>query len=133
MKGANDFLDTYGINSSNYDESKRPYVVFDFDNTSSIFDIGDIYFVLQGSNENGSRTFSSNRKILRYGKGETILWRDGSEGDEQKLYNYLVKNKLTVGEFLNRFAVKTAADKEGNDTGLKHGFLKEYDGYKNLK
>lgn len=34
---ANDFINTYGKNSSNYNENS--YVVFDFDNTSAIFDV----------------------------------------------------------------------------------------------
>ncbi len=35
----NDFLTMYGNTSTTYDEANKPYVVFDFDNTTSIFDI----------------------------------------------------------------------------------------------
>lgn len=44
-KAVNDLVDTYGINSENYKEDT--YVVFDFDNTCSIFDVEEQLAVYQ--------------------------------------------------------------------------------------
>jgi len=44
-QAVNDFVDEYGKNSINY--SKNSYVVFDFDNTVSIFDVREQLFIYQ--------------------------------------------------------------------------------------
>ncbi len=91
---------------------------------------GDILFVLQGRDETGMRTLSGTRETLRFGKDAPMLF---ANEDVQTLYQYVVDNNLTVGDFLNTFAVKTAADAEGNPIALKFGCVKEYAGYKNIK
>ncbi|WP_298589657.1 hypothetical protein [uncultured Megasphaera sp.] len=40
-QGINDFIAAYGKNSPNYDKNNHPYAVFDFDNTTSILDVGE--------------------------------------------------------------------------------------------
>lgn len=37
----NDFIAAYGKDSPNYDKNNHPYAVFDFDNTTSILDVGE--------------------------------------------------------------------------------------------
>ena len=40
-QGINDFIAAYGKDSPNYDKNNHPYAVFDFDNTTSILDVGE--------------------------------------------------------------------------------------------
>ena len=46
----NSLLANYGINSANYDPAQKPYVVFDFDNTTSFFDVGEALLIYQLEN-----------------------------------------------------------------------------------
>ncbi len=52
--------------------------------------------------------------------------------DNQAQLQYMIDNQMTVKDILDTFAIKTAADAEGNVLLLKYGFLKEYAGYHNI-
>ena len=90
---------------------------------------GDTYYVLQGREENGLRGLRPSDKTMRLGKDEELLFRN--EDNEAQL-QYMIDNAMTTEEIINTFAMKTAADDEGNVLGFKYGFLKEYAGYHNI-
>ena len=90
---------------------------------------GDTLYVLQGRDEYGLRGLRPSDKTMRYGKDEELLFRN--EDNEAQL-QYIIDNAMTTEEVINTFAMKTAADDEGNVLGFKYGFLKEYAGYHNI-
>ncbi|MCQ2401609.1 MAG: hypothetical protein MJ059_06775 [Lachnospiraceae bacterium] len=87
---------------------------------------GDTMYLLQGREENGLRGLRPSNYTMLLGKTEEKLFKN--EDNEAQL-KYIIDNKMTVAEVINKFAMKTAADAEGNDLGFKYGFLKEYGGY----
>lgn len=89
---------------------------------------GDTYYVLQGRNENGG-TLTGDDLTYPLGSEEAVDWKNE---DIRALYDYFMESDMTVKEFFDRFAIKTAADDPENDTGIKYGFLTEYAGYKNI-
>ena len=89
-------------------------------------DAGDTYYVLQGRNENGLRTMRPSNKTIRLGEKEEKLF---ANEDNEALLKYAADNKLTTADFLNTFALATAADAAGNKLGLAHGHLETYRGY----
>ena len=90
---------------------------------------GDTLYVLQGRDEYGLRGLRASDKTMRYGKDEELLFRN--EDNEAQL-QYMIDNAMTTEDIINTFAMKTAADDEGNVLGFKYGFLKEYAGYHNI-
>ena len=90
---------------------------------------GDTYYVLQGREENGLRGLRPSDKTMRLGKEEELLFRN--EDNEAQL-QYMIDNAMTTEDIINTFAVKTAADAEGNVLGFKYGFVSEYAGYHNI-
>ena len=90
---------------------------------------GDTYYVLQGREENGLRGLRPSDKTMRYGKTEELLFRN--EDNEAQL-QYMIDNEMTTEDIINTFAIKTAADAEGNVLGFKYGFVSEYAGYHNI-
>lgn len=96
----NDFVDLYGSGSAEYDPEKRPYVVFDFDNTCSIFDVEEqlaVYqletmsFLIEPANlpdvlmtELGD--LKEDRSDLGYGNGSYQDWIDDITAAYTKLY-----------------------------------------------
>lgn len=46
----NKLMEDYGVASPDYDASKKPYVVFDFDNTTSFFDVQEALLIYQLEN-----------------------------------------------------------------------------------
>lgn len=46
-RAINDMFDLYGKNSENYDETCRPYCVFDFDNSTAIMDVEEQLIIYQ--------------------------------------------------------------------------------------
>lgn len=101
VKGSvNDLVEMYGVNSAGYDPNKRPYVVFDFDNTCSIFDVEEQLAVYQLEvmafafdpvklpdvlkTELGD--LSEDRTELGYGKGSYQDWIDDITAAYTKLY-----------------------------------------------
>ncbi|MDO4488416.1 MAG: hypothetical protein Q4B67_04960 [Eubacteriales bacterium] len=91
---------------------------------------GDTLYVLQGREENGKRGLRASDKTMRLGKDSELLFRN--EDNDAQL-QYMIDNKMTTADIINTFAIKTAADAEGNALGFKYGFLKEYAGYHNIK
>lgn len=90
---------------------------------------GDTLYVLQGREENGLRGFRASNKTMVYGATEEKLFKN--EDNETQL-QYMIDNNMTTEEIVNTFAIKTAADAEGNVLGIKYGFLSEYAGYHNI-
>ncbi len=90
---------------------------------------GDTYYVLQGREENGLRGLRPSDKTMRLGKDTELLFRD--ENNELQL-QYMIDNAMTTEDIINTFAIKTAADAEGNVLGIKYGFVSEYAGYHNI-
>ena len=91
---------------------------------------GDTLYVMQGREENGLRGFRPSDKTMRLDKTEELLFR-GADNETQ--LQYMIDNKMTTEEVVNTFAMKTAADAEGNTLGFKYGFLTEFAGYHNIK
>ena len=89
---------------------------------------GDTFYVLQGRDENGLRTFRNSNSTLRYGNDKEQLFKN--EENEAQL-RYMIENKMSVEDVINTFAIKTDKDAEGNVLGFKYGFLDEYSGYHN--
>lgn len=90
---------------------------------------GDTLYVLQGREENGLRGLRPSDATMLYGETEEKLFRN--EDNEAQL-QYMIDNAMTTEEIINTFAIKTAADAEGNALGIKYGFLSEYAGYHNI-
>ena len=91
---------------------------------------GDTLYLLQGRDENGMRGLRASDSTLLLGKTEPALFKNA---ENQAQLQYMIDHKLTTKEIIDRFAIKTAADAEGNDLGLKYGFLTEFAGYHNIK
>ena len=91
---------------------------------------GDTYYVLQGRNENGLRTMRPSNETIRLGEKEAKLF---ANEDNKELLKYAVEHNMTAAEFLNTFAIATAADDPGNQLGLAYGHLKTYRGYHSVK
>ena len=106
---------------------QRDYLGYDLATANAA---GDTYYVLQGRDEYGLRGLRNSDKTMRYGKDEELLFRN--EDNEAQL-QYMIDNAMTTEEIINLFAVKTAADAEGNVLGFKYGFVATYAGYHNIK
>ena len=87
---------------------------------------GDTYYVLQGRNENGLRTMYPSNETIRLGETEAKLF---ANADNETLLQYAVDHSMTSADFLNTFALATAADAPGNPLGLDYGHLSSYRGY----
>lgn len=87
---------------------------------------GDTYYLLQGRNENGLRTFNPSNLTNRYGKEGDLLF---ANEDNQTQLQYMIDHKMTVAEAINEFAIKRSVDDKDNVLGIKYGFLKEFGGY----
>jgi predicted small lipoprotein YifL/phosphoglycolate phosphatase-like HAD superfamily hydrolase len=90
---------------------------------------GDTLYVLQGREENGLRGLRNSNATMTLGATEEKLFKNE---DNQAQLQYMIDNQMTVKDILDTFAIKTAADAEGNVLLLKYGFLKEYAGYHNI-
>lgn len=91
---------------------------------------GDTLYVLQGREENGLRGLRASDSTMLLGKTEPALFKNA---DNEAQLKYMIDHSMTTKEIIDRFAIKTAADAEGNDLGLKYGFLTEFAGYHNIK
>lgn len=85
---------------------------------------GDTLYVLQGRDENGKRKLRNSNKTLVYGSNTEKLYKNE---DNEKQYEYIVNNNMSIEEIFNKFAIKTSAD--DSELGFKYGFLNVYDGY----
>ena len=87
----------------------------------------DIYYVLQGRDENGLRSLRPYQTTLRLGESIPKLFA----GEENLAsLDYFKKNKLTVKEILETFCLRTDASDPSNPLGFTYGFLNSYDGYR---
>lgn len=89
---------------------------------------GDTLYILQGRDENGTRSLRESPKTIRYGETEEKLF---ANEDNYTLYNYLKENNLTLEQYFNTFVISTSS--EDSLIGIKHGYLSEYRGYHNFK
>ena len=87
---------------------------------------GDTLYVLQGREENGLRGFRPERKTLRLGKTETLLFRND---DNFTQLQYMIDNKMKTQDIVDRFAMKRAVGDPNNPFNFKIGFLTEFSGY----
>lgn len=87
----------------------------------------DIYYVLQGRDENGLRSFRPYQTTLRLGESEPKLL---ATDENYASLDYFNRNKLTVKDILETFSVKTDASDPSNPLGFTYGFLDSYDGYR---
>ena len=87
---------------------------------------GDTLYVLQGREENGLRSLRNHTMTMTLGATEEKMFKND---DNWTQLLYIIDNSMTTEDVINTFAMKTAADDEGNVLGFKYGFLKEYAGY----
>ena len=85
---------------------------------------GDTLYVLQGRDENGSRTLRNSRSTLRYGQTEEKLFKNEENYAQLESFE---KDGLTTGEIINKWSI--IRDAESSGLGFETGFLTEYDGY----
>ena len=103
-------------------------------------DAGDIYYVLQGRDENGYRSLRDSDATVRLDEKEeeAHVFRNYGEGQvnlNEAQLEYMRENKMTTEEIINTFAIHTEADDENNRLGFEYGFLTEdeFSGYKSIK
>ena len=101
---------------------------------------GDIYYVLQGRDENSYRSLRDSDATVRLDEKEEEAHVFRTYSDNQVNLNeaqleYMRENKMTTEEIINTFAIKTKADDKDNRLGFEYGFLTEDDfsGYKSIK
>ena len=81
---------------------------------------GDTLYLLQGREENGLRGLRPERKTMRLGKTEAILFRN--EDNEAELAK-MRELKMDTETVVNDFAIKTAADDPKYGFSFKYGFV----------
>jgi len=81
------FIDTYGTKSSNYNAAKKPYVVFDWDNTSIMNDTEEALFMYQIQN------LAFKLSPEEFGK---IVTKDVPQGSFNKEYNNVAGQAVTL-------------------------------------
>lgn len=86
---------------------------------------GDVYFLLQGRDENGKRSFRPSVATLRCGQTEEKTL--ANEINERQL-EYFKREKMTVRDILNIYSLKRGADE--NEYGAESGWLDDYPGYR---
>ena len=87
---------------------------------------GDTYYVLQGRDENGLRTFRPRNATLRFGQtGEKLF-----DGDENyRLLDYMKQHRMTTAQIINTFCLYKAKGDPDNPLPFAYGFLHSYAGY----
>jgi phosphoserine phosphatase len=86
------FIDTYGSKSSNYNAAKKPYVVFDWDNTSIMNDTEEALFMYQIQN------LAFKLTPEEFG---TIVRKDVPKGEFNKDYNNADGQPVTLDAVTN--------------------------------
>jgi len=81
------FIDTYGTKGSNYNAAKKPYVVFDWDNTSIMNDTEEALFMYQIQNLSFKLTPEELGKIVT---------KDVPQGAFNKEYNNAAGQSVTI-------------------------------------
>ncbi len=101
---------------------------------------GDIYYVLQGRDENGYRSLRDSDATVRLDEKEeeAHVFRTYGEGQvnlNEAQLEYMRENKMTTEEIINTFAIHTEEDDEDNRLGFEYGFLTDdnFSGYKSIK
>ena len=87
---------------------------------------GDTYYLLQGRDENGMRSFRPSNATLRYGESYEQLF--ANEQNHAQLA-YMSAHNMSTQEVINRFCIRT----ENDDLGFTYGFLDHYAGYHSRK
>lgn len=80
---------------------------------------GDIFYVLQGRDDNGHRSFRPSNATLCLGASEERLF--AGEANYRQL-EYMKEHRMTVKEILEKFSVKNG----------EYGFLDSYAGYRSI-
>lgn len=101
---------------------------------------GDIYYVLQGRDENSYRSLRDSDATVRLDEKEEEAhvfrtYTDNQPNLNEMQLEYMRENKMTTEEIIDTFAIKTPEDSEENKLGFEYGFLSEADfsGYKSIK
>lgn len=110
---------------------------YDFDKAD---EAGDIYYVLQGRDENGYRTLRDSDATVRLDESEedAHVFRTYDEGEDnlnELQLAYMRENNMTTAEIINTFAIKTKEKDPDNKLGFEYGFLKkdDFSGYRSRK
>lgn len=85
---------------------------------------GDTFYVLQGRDENGLRSFRNSRYTLIYGQTQEKLFKNEENFAQLE---YFCKHRMSTEEIINNWAIKKSGEKSG--LGFDTGFISEYDGY----
>lgn len=87
-------------------------------------DNNDTLYLLQGRDENGTRSLRESNYTLRFGEKEEKLF---ANEDNYTLFEYVKNNKLTLKQFFDTFVIFTPAKE--SVINVTHGYLESYDGY----
>lgn len=85
----------------------------------------DTLYLLQGRDENDTRTFRSSNETIRLGETNSKLY---AGENNQVLYEYFISHNLSTEQIVNTFCIKTSS----SELGFSYGFLNSYDGYHNI-
>ncbi len=99
--------------------------VLGYDSLAKANAAGDVYFLLQGRDENGARSLRPSSATLRVGKTEEKTF---ANEDNDKQFEFFKNEKISVKDALNTYSLKRSA--EENAYGAKSGWLNEYLGYR---
>ena len=101
---------------------------------------GDIYYVLQGRDENSYRSLRDSDATVRLGESEEEAHVFRNYGENERNLNeeqleYMKENNMTTEEIIDTFAIKRKADDPENKLGFEYGFLtkEEFAGYRSRK
>ena len=98
---------------------QKEYLNYDFDKA---IQEGDTYYVLQGRDENGKRSFVASDCTLKAGRREPILFRNE---DNKACLDYMVRYRLSVKDAIEKFSLTNQA----GELPFQYGFLDSYAGY----
>ena len=88
--------------------------------------IWETFYLLQGRDENGLRTFRPYSSSIT-AKGEEKLF---ANEQNYKQLAYFKAHNLRTSDILNRFCIKTPAEK--SELGFAYGWLDTYAGYHSI-
>lgn len=101
---------------------------------------GDIYYVLQGRDENGFRSLRDSDATVRLDESEedAHIFRNYGEGElnlNEIQLDYMKENNMTTEEIINTLSIKTEEKSKDNKLGFEYGFLekKDFSGYRSIK
>ena len=99
--------------------------VLGYDSLEKANAAGDVYFLLQGRDENGSRSLRASNRTIRLGQTEETEF---ANDDNFRQLEFFTKEKISVKDALEIYSLKRVA--EDNEYGVKSGWLNEYKGYR---